>query len=121
MMLSFLLLPAFIMFGISFIKKAKAKYLLAFTSFLILLPIVKLFLLPKPYHILENYLIANKLDTYVLLVSSIVGIGVTLSLLTLNKHVKVSPNSFRRFYRFFAIFWIGLIFSILLIIWEYIG
>ena len=113
MMLFFLLLPSFIMFGVSFIKKTKAKYLLAFTSFLILLPIVELFLLPKPYNILDSYLVVDKLNAYVLLVSSIVGIGVTLSLLTLNKRVKVSPNSFRRFYRFFAIFWIGLIFSIL--------
>jgi len=113
MMLLFLLLPAFIMFGVSFIKNSKAKYLLAFTSFLILVPIIELFILPKPYNILSDYLIANKLDTYVLLVSSIVGIGVTLALLTLNKHVRVSPNSYRRFYRFFAIFWIGLIFSIL--------
>jgi len=113
MMLSLLLLPALIMFGVSFIKKTKAKYLLAFTSFVILLPIIKLFLLPKPYNILGSYLIADKLDTYVLLVSSVVGIGVTLALLTLDKHVQVSANAYRRFYRFFAIFWVGLIFSIL--------
>ena len=113
MMLALLLLPALIMFGVSFIKKQKAKYLLAFTSFVILLPIVKLFLLPKPYNILGSYLVADKLDTYVLLVSSIVGIGVTLALLTLDKHVKVSPKAYRKFYRFFAIFWVGLIFSIL--------
>ena len=48
-----------------------------------------------------------------LLVSSIVGIGVTLALLTLERHVKVSLRAYRRFYRFFALFWIGLIFSIL--------
>jgi hydrogenase-4 component F len=113
MMLTLLLLPALIMFGVSFIKKSKAKYLLAFTSFVILLPTVKLFLLSKPYAILSTYLVADKLDTYILLVSSIVGIGVTLALLTLDKHVKVSPNAYRRFYRFFAIFWVGLIFSIL--------
>ena len=105
MMLTLLLLPAFIMFGVSFIKKQKAKYLLAFTSFVILLPIVKLFLLPKPYNILGSYLVADKLDTYVLLVSSIVGIGVTLALLTLDKHVKISQKAYRKFYRFFAIFY----------------
>jgi len=112
-MITLLLLPAFIMFLISFSKNDKSKYLLAFTSFVILLPIIKLFLLPKPYAIIGNYLVADKLDTYVLLVSSIVGIGVTLALLTLDKHVKVSPKAYRKFYRFFAIFWIGLIFSIL--------
>ena len=113
MSLTFLLLPAFVMFIVSFSKNKKAKYLLAFTSFVILAPIVELFLLPKPYHILGDYLVADKLDTYILLVSSIVGIGVTLALLTLDKHVKVAFKAYRKFYRFFAIFWIGLIFSIL--------
>ena len=113
MMLTLLLLPALIMFVMSFIKSMWSKYLLAFTSFVILLPIIKLFLLPKPYNILGSYLVADKLDTYVLLVSSVVGIGVTLALLTLDKHVKVSANAYRKFYRFFAIFWVGLIFSIL--------
>jgi len=113
MMLTLLLLPAVIMFVVSFVKQERVKYLLAFTSFMILIPIVKLFLLSKPYNILGSYLIADELDTYIFLVSSIVGIGVTLALLTLDKHVKVSPNAYRRFYRFFAIFWVGLIFSIL--------
>jgi len=113
MNLTLLLLPAIIMFIVSFLKNEKVKYLLAFTSFVILVPIIELFLVPKPYNVFGSYLIADKLDTYVLLVSSIVGIGVTLALLTLDKHVKVSPKAYRKFYRFFAIFWIGLIFSIL--------
>ncbi len=113
MMLFLLLLPALIMFVMSLYKNDKAKRILSFTSFAILLPMIKLFLLPKPYHIWGDYLIADGLNTYILLVSSIVGIGVTLALLTLDKHVKVSPNAYRRFYRFFAIFWIGLMFSIL--------
>ena len=87
MMLLFLLLPAIVMFTVSLVRKKNAKYLLAFTSFLILVPTVKLFFLAKPYAILGSYLVADKLDTYVLLVSSIVGIGVTLALLTLDKHV----------------------------------
>jgi len=45
MMLALLLLPALVMFGVSFLKNKKAKYLLAFTSFGILLPIVDLFLI----------------------------------------------------------------------------
>ncbi len=113
MNLTLLLLPAIIMFIVSFLKNEKVKYLLAFTSFVIFVPIIELFLVPKPYNVFGSYLIADKLDTYVLLVSSIVGIGVTLALLTLDKHVKVSPKAYRKFYRFFAIFWIGLIFSIL--------
>ncbi len=113
MMATLLILPAFAMFLVSFSKHKKAKYLLTVTSFAILLPIVKLFWLPKPYAIWGEYLVADKLDTYILLVSSLVGIGVTLALLTLDLHVKISAKSYRRFYRFFATFWVGLIFSIL--------
>jgi len=112
-MLTLLILPALIMFLVSFLKQKKAKFLLPVSSFIILLPIVKLFMLAKPYAIWGSYLVADKLDTYILLVSSLVGIGVTLALLTLDKHVKVTAKAYRRFYRFFAIFWVGLIFSIL--------
>jgi len=112
-MIFFLLLPAIIMFIISFIKSSKVHNLLYFTSFAILIPTIELFILKKPYYILGDYLVADKLNTYVLLVSSIVGIGVTLSLMTLRKQVNISPKSYRKFYRFFATFWIGLIFSIL--------
>jgi len=112
-MIFFLLLPAIIMFFVSFIKSSRANHLLSFTSFAILIPIIELFLVDKPYPLWENYLVADELNTYVLLVSSVVGIGVTLSLMTLKKHVSISPKSYRKFYRFFATFWIGLIFSIL--------
>ena len=112
-MIELLLLPALIIFGLSFMKSRKMHKLLAFASFLILLPTIALFELPKPYHLLGDYLVADTLNVYILFVSSIVGIGVALALLTLNKHVRVSGKAYRRFYRFFAIFWIGLIFSIL--------
>jgi len=113
MMLLLLIVPALVMFLVSFSKNEKAKFLLPVSSFAILLPIVKLFMLAKPYALLGHYLVADKLDTYILLVSSLVGIGVTLALLTLDKHVEVPPRAYRRFYRFFAIFWIGLTLSIL--------
>ncbi len=113
MMPLLLVLPALIMFIVSFVQSQKAKFLLPLTSFAILLPIVKLIMLPKPHALLGSYLVADRLDTYILLVSSLVGIGVTLALLTLDKHVKVSASAYRRFYRFFAIFWIGLSISIL--------
>jgi hydrogenase-4 component F len=67
----------------------------------------------KPFHLLGEYLIVDKLNSYALLLVSIVAIGVSLSLLTLFKHVKIQEREYHRFYRFFAIFWIGLIMSIL--------
>ena len=112
-MLELLLLPALVIFGLSFIKSNKTPKLLAFVSFLILIPTAQLLRLPKPFHLLNDYLVVDALNAYVLFVSSIVGIGVALALMTLDKHVKVSKNAYRKFYRFFAIFWVGLIFSIL--------
>jgi len=112
-MLELLLLPAFIIFGLSFIKSDKTKKLLAFVSFFILIPTAELLGLPKPFHLLGDYLVVDDLNAYILFVSSIVGIGVALALMTLDKHVKVSKDAYRKFYRFFATFWVGLIFSIL--------
>ena len=112
-MLELLLLPAFIIFGLSFIKSDKTQKWLAFVSFLILIPTAQLIGLPKPLHLFGDYLVVDDLNAYILFVSSIVGIGVALALMTLDKHVKVSKNAYRRFYRFFAIFWVGLILSIL--------
>lgn len=113
MMLEFLLLPAVAIFWVSFWEHPKAKMVLVFLSFLILAPIVELFLLPKPFSLWGTYLVANALNTYILLASSIASIGVTLSLMTLDKRVVIAPKAYHRFYRFFALFWIGLIFSIL--------
>ena len=113
MILFVLLLPALVMFGASFFVNRRIAMLLPLSSFAILIPIIRLFILPKPYAIVGHYLVADRLDTYILLVSSIVGIGVTLALMTLGKHVTVRPSAYRRFYRFFAIFWIGLILAIL--------
>jgi len=113
MMLFLLLLPAIVMFAVSLRRMPYAKRILSLISFAILIPIVRLFMLPKPYPVWGSYLVADDLDTYVLLVSSIVGIGVTLAMLTLDRHVRISRKDYRRFYRFFAVFWIGLIISIL--------
>jgi len=111
--LSLLLLPIIIIFVLSFFKTDKVKIPLAVTSFFILFPVSELLFLPKPYSLWGDYLVVDNLNTYILLVSSIVGIGVSLALLVLEKHVEVSPAAYRKFYRFFAIFWVGLIGSIL--------
>ena len=112
-MLLSLFTPIILMFILSFSKTKKLKYIFVGLSLSILIPVVQLLLIPKPYNIFTDLLVADKLNTYILLVSSIVGIGVSLSLITVNKHVSISPKSLRKFYRFFATFWIGLIVSIL--------
>ncbi len=113
MMLALLIVPAAVMFAASFIHTSYARKVLPISSFTILLPVIWLFRLPKPFSLWGDYLVADDLDTYILLVSSIVGIGVTLALHTLKKHVDVTEAANRRFYRFFALFWVGLIFSIM--------
>ncbi len=111
-MIYLLLLPAIIMLILSFWSIEKIKFVLPVTSLLILFPAIKLFLVPKPYHIWGDYLIADDLSAYIMLVSSVVAISVTLATSTLALHVKISKKANARFYRFFAIFWIGLTISI---------
>lgn len=112
-MFELLLLPAIVIFVLSFLRTEKTKIWLAWSAFFVLIPTTQLILLPKPYHLLGAYLVVDDLNAYVLFVSSIVAMGVALSLMTLERHVKISHNAYRRFYRFFATFWVGLIFSIL--------
>lgn len=113
MTLLLLFFPALLTFLLSFSKSLKIKNILPWTSLVILIPIIILFFEDKPYRLLGDYLIVDKLNSFILLVSSVVSIGVTLSLLTLDKRVNISQSDYRRFYRFFGIFWIGLIISIL--------
>ncbi|WP_456381318.1 proton-conducting transporter transmembrane domain-containing protein [Hydrogenimonas sp.] len=113
MMVALLLLPALVMFAVSFLHTPQARRLLPVSSVAILIPVGMLFVHAKPWKLWGEYLVADDLNSYVLLVSSLVGIGVTLALLTLDRHVAITEAAIRRFYRFFALFWIGLILSIL--------
>ena len=100
-MLELLLFPSVVIFILSFIKSEKTKKVLAFIAFLILIPTTKLLMLEKPYNLLGDYLVVDDLGAYILFVSSIVGIAVALALMTIEKHVEVTKNAYRRFYRFF--------------------
>ncbi|MGZ5207496.1 MAG: proton-conducting transporter transmembrane domain-containing protein [Sulfuricurvum sp.] len=108
-----LFVPPALILLISFFQFTHARKYLTVISFSILIPIVELFLQAKPYHLIGDYLVVTELNGYILLVSSIVSVGVTLALMTLEKHVAITASAIRRFYRFFAIFWIGLIIAIL--------
>ena len=112
-MLELLLFPAVVIFLLSFFKTPKTHKPLAFVAFLVLVPSAKLLLLPKPYHLIGDYLVVDALGSYVLFVSSIVAVCVALALMTLEKHVELSQAAYRRFYRFFALFWVGLTLAIL--------
>ena len=105
-----LFLPAIAMFLFSFKKKCKILPLISLST---LIPIIYLFIQPGNVHVWGDYMVADNLAKYILLVSLVVQIGVTLSLESLEHHVKISKNAYRRFYRFFSVFWIGLMASIL--------
>ncbi len=113
MMLFWLLLPPLLMFVASFSQNIWARRLLPISSFAVLIPVAILFRLPKPYALWRDYLVADDLNTYILLLASVVGIGVTLALLTLDRHVRIGQKAIYRFYRFFGLFWVGLSVSIL--------
>lgn len=113
MILLELIVPVAVMFALSFWRTERSKWLLALSAAAMLLPAVQLLDTVKPYHLLGDYLVADRLNTYILLLSSIVGIGVALALMTMGRHVRVHAHAYFRFYRFFALFWIGLVLSIL--------
>jgi len=105
-----LFIPGIVMFLLSFKKFCK---ILPIISLSTLIPVVYLFVQEGDVPVLGDLLVADALAKYILLVSSIVQIGVTLSLESLEKHVTIAKNAYRKFYRFFALFWIGLMASIL--------
>jgi len=61
----------------------------------------------------NNYFMVDKLNSFIMLISSIVGIGVSIAMISLPKRVSLQEKNITRFYRFFGVFWLGLTISIL--------
>ncbi len=109
-----LVLPPLLMFAASFMHASSAaRRFLPWTNLLMFIGIVQLFMLPKPVALWDGLLVADRLNTFVLLISSLVGLAVSLALLTLNRRVTILMKDYDRFYRFFGLFWLGLIVAIL--------
>ncbi|BCD67286.1 proton-conducting transporter membrane subunit [Nitratiruptor sp. YY09-18] len=108
-MLELLFLPPLAIFILSFFKTNNIKKLLPVISSLILLPTLLLLFTPN-YH--SNLFLIDNLAKFILIVSAIVGIGVTFALESLQHHVTIAERQYRRFYRFFGLFWIGMILSV---------
>ncbi len=106
------LTPPIIIFLVTFFDIQKVKKIVPFIALLILFPTILSFY-EGDIHYYGDIFVLNNLSKYVLLVSSIVGIGISLALVNLDKHVRISQNAYKNFYRFFALFWIGLTVSIL--------
>ena len=103
----FIFLPSFLIFILSFFKINRI--LMSVLAAGIILPVI--YILNNPFH--NEFFYADKLGGFVLLISSIVGIGVSLSLISLPERVNIDEKDIKLFYRFFGIFWFGLIISIL--------
>ncbi len=106
------LTPPIIIFLVTFFDIQKVKKIVPFVALLILFPTVLSFY-EGDIHYYGDIFVLNNLSKYILLVSSIVGVGISLALVNLDKHVRISQNAYKNFYRFFALFWIGLTISIL--------
>jgi len=106
------LIPPVIIFLLSFLDIEKVKRFMPVVGATMLVPIILSFGKGDINYFNHTFLL-NDLAKYILLVSVIVGIGISLALISLDKHVKISKNAYKNFYRFFAIFWMGLTLSIL--------
>jgi len=70
-----------------------------------------IYILYNPF--VSEYLMTDKLSSFILLISSIVGIGVSLSMISAPKRLNLDEKKVKRFYRFFGVFWLGVTISIL--------
>ncbi len=103
----FILLPPVIIFILSFFKINK--FFMATVASMVLIPVI--YIMFNPF--VNSYFYVDKLNSYILLISSIVGIVVGLSGISMPQRLKLSENAIKRFYRFFGIFWLGVNISIL--------
>jgi hydrogenase-4 component F len=110
-MFSFLLAPVLILAG-SFFDIKKVKFIMPLLAALMFVPLY--FSFGKgDIGFFDNLFILDNLARYILLTSVVVGICIALAMISLDKHVKIDEKAYKNFYRFFALFWIGLTVSIL--------
>ena len=105
--MEFLFIPPILIFILSYFKINRT--LMAIISSTIFFGV--LYVTTHPFT--KNYFYVDKLGSFVLAVSSIVAVAIFVSMISLPKRIKLDEKSIKRFYRFFAIFWIGIIISIL--------
>ncbi len=109
-MVKLLFLPPLAILLLSFFKAEKFKKLLPVISALILVPTFLLLFAPNCH---SKIFLIDSLAKFILIISAVVGIGVTFALESLQHHVTISARQYRRFYRFFGLFWVGMILSVI--------
>jgi len=108
---SFVLAP-FLIFVSSFFDIKKVKFIMPFLAVLMSVPLYLSFG-KGDISYLNSLFILDDLARYILATSVVVGVCITLAMMSLDKHVQITQKAYKNFYRFFAIFWIGLTVSIL--------
>ncbi|MEO1928610.1 MAG: proton-conducting transporter membrane subunit [Nautiliaceae bacterium] len=105
--MEFLFIPPVLIFILSYFKISRT--LMAAIASLIFFAV--LYTISNPF--VNKYFFVDKLSGFVLSVSSIVAVAIFVSMIDLPKRINLKEHSIKRFYRFFAVFWIGIIISIL--------
>ena len=82
---------------------------MSLVALIIIIPAIYLF----NHHLVNNYFFVDNLNAFILLISSIVGVGISIFMISIPKRMNLDDKSVKRFYRFFGIFWIGVLIAIL--------
>ena len=106
------IVPPILIYLATFFKIEKVKIIMPFLAMLMFIPVAHTFF-KGDISYLGSLFLLDDLGRYVLIASIVVSLSITLALISLDKHVKISQEAYKNFYRFFAIFWVGLTISIL--------
>jgi hydrogenase-4 component F len=110
-MFSFLLAPLLI-FVASFFDIKRVKFIMPVLALFMSIPLYLSFGKGDISYYGDLFILDN-LARYILSTSVVVGVAITLAMMSLDKHVQISEKAYKNFYRFFALFWIGLTVSII--------
>ncbi|WP_024791938.1 proton-conducting transporter transmembrane domain-containing protein [Lebetimonas sp. JS138] len=105
--MEFIFLPPIAIFILSFFKINRIAMSLIALS--IIFPAIYIF----NNHFTNTLFFVDNLNAFVILVSSIVSIGISIGAISLKDRINLSEDEYKKFYRFYGIFWLGVIISIL--------
>ena len=103
----FVFLPSLIIIILSFFKINQI--VMSFVATSVIFPAIYLFF----NHMHNDYFMVDDLNAFVLLVSSVVAVGVSISMISLPYRLGLDDKQIKHFYLFFGIFFLGLTLSIL--------
>jgi len=100
-------LPPLTIFILSFFKINRI--IMSLIALTIIIPAIYIF----NHHFTNSLFFVDNLNAFVLLISSIVSIGISIGAINLKKRINLTEESYKKFYRFYGIFWLGVIISTL--------